>query len=81
MSGEGPDAWEVVAPLGSVRDTSHAPKGTDIHYRCARCGEAIPCHPPDNVGCACGNVFIDIDAFRLAVRDFSLFEAVRNKRG
>jgi hypothetical protein len=41
----------------------------------------IPCAPADNVGCACGNIFIDIDAFRLAVRDFAQFEAVRDRPG
>jgi len=63
-----------------ISDTSEAPKGKGIYYRCAECGGVIPSSPRDNVGCRCGNIFIDIDYFRLAVQDYSKFEAVR-KRG
>lgn len=78
LSGAG---WEVVAVAGSVRDTSAAPKGAGVFYRCVGCGGVLPCHPTDNVGCACGNVFIDIDACRLAVGDLTQFEAVRERSG
>ena len=63
----------------SVRDESEAPKGPDIYYRCTICSVAIPSQPDDNVGCKCGNIFIDIDYFRLVVRDFNPFEVVRRK--
>jgi hypothetical protein len=51
------------------KDTSEVPKGRGIFYQCARCFSIVPCAPPDNAGCRCGNVFVDIDALRLAVRD------------
>ena len=60
-----------------VTKPSEAPKGSDIFYRCAKCGDAIPSQPPDNRGCSCGNIFIDIDYFRLDVEDFGQFQAVR----
>ena len=70
-------AYEVVA--ASISDESEAPKGQGIYYRCTTCGGVIPSQPDDNVGCECGNLFIDIDYFRLAVRDLSKFEAVRRR--
>jgi len=63
-----------------ITDTSEAPRGKDVYYRCAECGGVIPSAPRDNVGCECGNIFIDFDYFRLAVRDYAAFEAVRKKR-
>ena len=68
----------VYEPVGGqITDESEAPKGPDIYYRCTRCEGLIPSQPDDNVGCTCGNLFIDIDYFRLVVKDFSRFEAVR----
>jgi hypothetical protein len=40
----------------------------------------IPSQPRDNVGCKCGNIFIDIDYFRLAIKDYSKFQALRKHR-
>ena len=67
--------YDLVAD--NIKDTSEAPKGEDLFYRCGGCGGIIPSVPKDNVGCECGNIFIDIDFWRLAIRDYSLFEAVR----
>ena len=60
-------------------DTSNIPKEMDILYRCAKCGGMIPSIPNENIGCACGNIFIDKDCWRLVVEDFSKFEVVRKK--
>lgn len=60
-----------------ISDTSEAPKDKDIFYRCKNCGETIPSIPEDNIGCECGNVYIDIDFWRLAIKDYSSFEVVR----
>jgi len=60
-----------------IADTSEAPRGKDIYYRCAECGGVIPSNPKDNVGCPCGNIFIDFDYFRLAVKDLSKFDVVK----
>jgi hypothetical protein len=61
-------------------DTAEAPRAPDLYYQCTRCDSAIPSQPDDNVGCACGNVFIDVDYHRLAVNDFSSFVVVRRVR-
>jgi hypothetical protein len=53
------------------------PKDDDIFYRCVDCGAVIPSVPDDNIGCDCGNVFIDKDYWRLVVVDLSKLEAVR----
>jgi hypothetical protein len=68
-------AYEVIA--SNLTDTSQAPKGRDVYYRCTRCTDVVASQPRDNIGCRCGNVFVDVDSFRLAVRDLSAFEAVR----
>ncbi len=69
------DQREVL--LEKVSDANEAPKGRDIYYKCLRCGDVIPSQPDDNVGCKCGNVFIDIDYFRLVVEDYKNFQPVQ----
>ena len=69
------DRFKVIST--DVQSASEAAKGPDIYYRCTDCSDAIPSQPEDNIGCRCGNVFIDIDYFRLVVRDFRSFEVVR----
>jgi hypothetical protein len=63
--------------LRKISDTSEAPKGRDVYYRCLRCGDMVPSQPKENVGCKCGNVFIDIDYVRLVVENFQEFQRVR----
>jgi len=58
-------------------DTSSVPKDDDIWYRCTDCGDMIPSVPEDNIGCGCGNVFIDKDCWRLVVANMKAFEVVR----
>ena len=71
------ERYEVL--VSGLSDTSEAPTGKDIFYRCHRCKRLIPSRPKDNIGCARGNIFIDIDYARLAVRDLTQFEAVRRR--
>lgn len=58
-------------------DTSQVPKDEDIFYRCIECGGLIPSVPTENIGCDCGNVFIDKDCWRLVVANIARFEVVR----
>ncbi len=71
------NGYEVIK--SGIADTSEAPRGNDVYYRCPKCGGLIPSNPKDNVGCPCGNIFIDYDYFRLAVNDLTQFEAIRRK--
>ena len=71
------DDYEVIGQ--GIADTSDAQRGSDICYRCTLCGGLVPSNPGDSVGCECGNVFIDFDYFRLAVRDCAAFEVLRRK--
>lgn len=75
MSG---DEYEVIAS-NFVR-TSDVPKDEDVFYRCTECGSVIPSVPDDNIGCECGNVFIDKDYWRLIVVDLGKLEAVKKKQ-
>lgn len=67
--------YEVVRR--DVYDEADAPSRPNLYYRCRKCGVAIPSQPEDNVGCQCGNIFVDVDYHRLVVKDFSDFEVVR----
>ena len=69
------ETWEIVR--SDVRDTADAPRGKDLYYRCTLCNVDVPSQPRDNVGCKCGNIFLDIDYFRMFVRDFDSFLVVR----
>ena len=50
------------------------PRGKNLYYRCSKCNDMVPSVPGESCGCRCGNVFIDVDWFRLAVEDYSAFE-------
>jgi hypothetical protein len=58
-------------------DTAEVPKGDNIWYRCTDCGKMISSVPDDNIGCECGNVFIDKDCWRLIVANTNKFEVLR----
>lgn len=58
-------------------DAAGVPKDDDIFYRCKACGTMIPSVPDDNIGCECGNVFIDKDYWRLIVANMKQLEVVR----
>ena len=65
---------------GNYTDTSEVPKDEDIYYRCLECGEIIPSVPKDNIGCRCGNIFIDEDCWRLVVTDIRKLEVLVKRR-
>ena len=57
--------------------TSRVPKDEDIFYQCDDCGDVIPSVPDRNIGCKCGNVFIDKDYWRLIVADLAKMTVLR----
>ena len=64
--------------LGSnYQKTSDIPKGKDISYLCLDCGDIIPSIPKENIGCKCGNVFIDKDCWRLIIVDLTKLQTVK----
>lgn len=48
--------------------------GPNIFYECLRCGDVLPSQPEDGLGCSCRNIFIDVDAGRISVKDDSLLK-------
>jgi hypothetical protein len=55
------------------------PNGPNLFYECTFCGGIIPSLPKESVKCTCGNVFIDMRDWELAVRDsraVKLFEEI-----
>ncbi|HVS32820.1 MAG TPA: hypothetical protein VMS98_15355 [Thermoanaerobaculia bacterium] len=67
-----------------LSDKVPIPNGSDLFYECLRCSDVIPSLPRDNIGCTCGNVFVDIDAYRVAIDDYSKIRVLRrtkSKRG
>lgn len=69
--------YEVVGAHFQPGSERRTPKGKDIYYLCTKCNDAIPSQPDETGGCTCGNVFIDLEAFRLAVTDYRYFQVVR----
>lgn len=69
--------YELVA--SNFKSTADVPKDEHLFYRCGLCGVVIPSVPADNIGCECGNVFIDKDYWRLVVADLQNLEVVRRK--
>lgn len=72
------DGNYVVIGTG-FNSTAEVPKDYDIFYRCTNCGSIIPSVPRGNIGCKCGNIFIDKDYWRLIVEDLGKLEAIKKK--
>lgn len=53
--------------------TKGYPVGDNIFYECGECGGVIPSKPQDGIGCSCRNIFIDVDAGRVSIKDSSKF--------
>lgn len=70
--------YEVV--YVNFKSTSDVPKDVDLFYHCLDCGKVIPSVPDSNIGCDCGNIFIDKDCWRLIVANLAKLEVVRKKR-
>jgi hypothetical protein len=63
--------------VGQIKDTSEAPRGKDIFYKCLKCGESVSSQPRESVECKCGNVVIDVGYHRLHIDDLSKMQVVR----
>jgi hypothetical protein len=61
----------------SFNSTADVPRDDNIFYHCLTCDGVVPSVPLGNMGCACGNIFIDKDYMRLIVVDFTKFEAMK----
>lgn len=60
------------------------PSAEGLFYQCMRCGEVIPSKPAVCTGCRCRNIFIDVDAGRLAAEhedEIKLFVEEGSERG
>jgi hypothetical protein len=53
--------------------TTPIPHGRQLFYECLKCGDIIPSEPDDSIGCSCGDVFVDVDAFRVMIQDYTQF--------
>ncbi len=69
------DRYEFVA--SRFKRLSEIPKDDDLYYKCSDCNRIIPSIPTKNIGCECGNIFIDKDYWRLVVADLSKIEVLR----
>lgn len=56
------------------------PQSEDVYFECLQCGDLLSSSPSDSGGCTCGNVFLDIDAAHLGVKDHDKMRVVRLKR-
>src|SRR2546425_10227699 len=55
------------------------PAGKELYYECGVCGELLPSLSEERASCSCENVFNDVEAGRLAIRDESKLRLVRLK--
>jgi hypothetical protein len=55
------------------------PVDESLFYECVKCGTVLPSKPPDNIGCVCDNVFIDVDWGRINIKDRSQIRAFMNE--
>jgi hypothetical protein len=53
------------------------PSGADVFYECEICGASVPSLPAHSTECRCGNILLDVDAGRLAVREKDKIKAYR----
>jgi hypothetical protein len=72
------DAFVIVGH--NYLSTADVPRDDDLYYRCDDCGDQILSVPIDNIGCKCGNIFIDKDYWRLIVADLNKLTVVRKER-
>lgn len=64
-----------------ISDSSEAPLGTDIEYKCKICRGIVPSNPGKRRGCECGNIkFTEATNFRLSVRDCTQVQVVKGRR-
>jgi len=57
-----------------IKSTSGYPTGKNLFYECTKCGDILPSWPSNCISCSCKNIFIDIDAGRLIVKDHKFFK-------
>jgi hypothetical protein len=67
--------YEVV--FTDITDLAEVRRNEDIYIICTICGDAIPTAPKKNVGCECGNVYLDLDYCRIGTKDLSKCKVVR----
>ena len=82
-----PGDWGVCSKMKKYRkfeivgceynNPSELPREDDVLYRCTKCGGMIPSRVSHSIGCGCRNIAIDMDYFRLTVRNFRQLEVVR----
>lgn len=63
--------------LEKINDTSEAPRGKDIYYKCLRCGGSVISQPTESTECECGNIVIDVGYHRLHIEDYSKMQVIR----
>lgn len=70
-----------LVPLSERFDeTTPIPRGRDLYYECLICSGILPSQPKESIGCSCGNVRVDIDAFRVAIGDYPRFRILRRTK-
>ncbi len=69
--------YEVIAVGEAPSAGDHALRGREIFYKCTKCDTIVATAPKDSGGCRCGNIFVDVDAFRIDVDDISSLVVLR----
>lgn len=71
------DQYEVFSC--TIRNESDVPRAKNIYYKCTDCGSIVPSDPKGKAitECSCGNIYIDMECFRLVVENYNKFQVLR----
>lgn len=69
------EAYSVIRE--NYTEKEQVERGAELFYLCGKCNDAVPSMPKDNLGCKCGNIFIDKDYVRLVVDDYAKFKVIK----
>lgn len=68
----------VFTPLGVKYDIDvEKPKGLSFYYKCEFCRVILPSNPDEPCECACGNIVLDPEMFKMSVRNYKKFTVLQ----
>ena len=57
---------------------SKLPKGDEYYYRCMECRAILPSNPIEPVRCACRNIVLDPEMFKLRIDNYKKFNVLKH---
>lgn len=51
---------------------TNALSGSEVYYKCLKCGDTVQSTPKNAARCSCRNINIDADAGRISIKNYDL---------